>query len=312
MKVVSQTMKLSLFSVRLLALSLGYFATQPMIYGAEISHVLMDEVVFEGQIEPGDCLKFRNFMSKQGAHRIYLASPGGNLREAMEIGRLVRALKLETIVPGKWTTDDINRKWAEARNLKAYKHNYMCASACFFIFAAGISREFDGDDPILGIHRPYLSEDDLRKLNYDQALRAGRETKTTVEAYLREMSVPSKYSDRLFSISPGAIQWISTDEFEADFHGIIPELKDWVSAQGKAKLQEVLDDRKDIERDIGMPHATSNKAFLDAYIKRLSEPVTRDAEILNSLANDAWSRMFDVLRVIEPPEKARSFCSGSN
>ncbi len=287
---------------------------QPMTYGAEIGRgLLMDEVVFEGQIEPGDCLKFRYFMSKQGAHRIYLASPGGNLREAMEIGWLVRALKLETIVPGKWTTADINRRWAEARHMKDFEHNYMCASACFFIFAAGISREVNGLDPILGIHRPYLSEDDLRKLNYDQALRAGQETKTTVEAYLREMSVPSKYSDKLFSIPSDAIQWISTDEFEADFQGIIPELKDWVSAQGKAKLQEVLDARKDFERDVAFARAhASYKTFYDEYVKRLSDPVTRDAEILNNLANDAWSWMFDVLSVVEPPEKARSFCSGSN
>lgn len=312
------------FSVRLPVVLLGCFALQPMLYGAEVSHSLIDEVVMEGPIEPGDCEKLKIFISKQGAHRIYLASPGGNLREAMEIGRLVRTLKLQTIVPGRWgSNEDINRRWAKAHNLKNFEKNYMCASACFFVFVAGIAKDTNGFDPILGIHRPYLSDNDLRGLSYDQALRAGRDTRTKVEAYLKEMSVPAKYSDKLFSIPAEATQWISTDDFEADLQGIIPELKEWVNAKGKAKLKELIEQRKamddDNDADVAPQYKEryaviqrNNKDFTDKYIKRMSEPVTRDAEILNNLADDAWNRMFDVGRVLEPPEKYPSLCGGSN
>ena len=52
-------------------------------------------VVFEGKIEAGDFDKFKSFILN-GANpvEIYLASPGGDLAEAMKIGILVRNLKV--------------------------------------------------------------------------------------------------------------------------------------------------------------------------------------------------------------------------
>src|SRR5262245_38176929 len=75
------------------------------------------EVVIEGRIESGDCSKLGNFLAKEGARRVYLASPGGNLFEAIEIGRLVRALKMETTVPGQ-LADDLRAKRAAQHRLK--------------------------------------------------------------------------------------------------------------------------------------------------------------------------------------------------
>ena len=58
----------------------------------------------------------------------------------MKIGRLVRALKLETIAPVRITSDAHRRLITETFGLKIAKANYMCASACFFVFVAGIKR----------------------------------------------------------------------------------------------------------------------------------------------------------------------------
>jgi hypothetical protein len=56
-------------------------------------------VVIEGSIQNGDCEKLLSVVRKLSPKAVYLASPGGNMHEAMRIVRLVRALKMATIVP---------------------------------------------------------------------------------------------------------------------------------------------------------------------------------------------------------------------
>jgi hypothetical protein len=187
----------------------------------------------EGKIEAGDFDKFKNFiLNGDNAVEIYLASPGGDLAEAMRIGVLVRLLKLSTVIPSKSLTNQ-NRELAVARlNLKDPKADYMCASACFFVFVSGIHRRSDELGPaILGIHRPSLSTASLQRLNFDQAAAADNRTRTAVENYLKVMDVPAKYAENMYSVPKGKIQWIRNDEFAADFGGFIPELRDWVDAR---------------------------------------------------------------------------------
>ena len=197
--------------------------------------------VLEGKIEAGDFEKFANFILKgHNAVEIYLASTGGDLAEAMKIGLLVRILKLSTVVPSKALTNQNRDLAAARRGLKDPKHNYMCASACFFVFVAGIHRSSDDLGPaILGIHRPYLSEKDLKRLNRDQATVADKRTRTTVENYLKGMDVPAKYAENMYSVPKGRIRWIRNDEFGGDFGGFIPDLRDWVNAR--------CDNRTDVE-----------------------------------------------------------------
>jgi hypothetical protein len=52
-------------------------------------------------------------------------------------------------------------------------------------------------------------------------------TRAIVESYLREMGVPAKYADEMFSESKDSIRWISHEEVRADFDGFITELRDW-------------------------------------------------------------------------------------
>ena len=158
---------------------------------------------------------------------IYLASPGGNLLEAMKIGHLVRALSLETHVPSD--IPSLHRK-EYLSILSDPQADFMCASACFFIFVAGISRERDIYDPILGIHRPYLSDDELRKLGAREAMASGAEIRTVVEGYLKEMGVGSKYVDLMFSTPKDQVRFVDDDSFKTDFEGNIPQLEDWLDA----------------------------------------------------------------------------------
>ncbi len=181
--------------------------------------------VLEGKIEAGDFEKFKNFIfNGEKTTEIYLASPGGDLNEAMKIGLLVRALKLWTVVPSKALTNQKHDLAVARRDLKDPKTDYMCASACFFIFVAGIHRSSDDLGPaILGIHRPFLAANDLSRLNIDQTTAADDRARTTVENYLKQMGVPSKYAENMYSVPKNKIQWIRYDEFQADFSGFISE-----------------------------------------------------------------------------------------
>jgi hypothetical protein len=69
------------------------------------------------------------------------------------------------------------------------------------------------------------------RLSANQAMESSTQIRTIVETYLREMSVPSKYADLMFSNSGDQIYWINEADFKADFSGIIPELKDWMNAK---------------------------------------------------------------------------------
>jgi hypothetical protein len=105
----------------------------------------------------------------------------------------------------------------------------MCASACFFVFVAGIHRSSDEQGPaILGIHRPFLADSELKGV--DQAAAENR-TRTTVESYLQAMNVPAKYAEDMYSVPKRMTQWIRNDEFESDLAGFIPELRGWVNAK---------------------------------------------------------------------------------
>ena len=194
----------------------------------------------EGKIEKGDYEKLLSIARQIGADFnphfkaiLHLYSPGGDVTEAMRMGRLVRALRWTTTVPD---TNGKKREYADSSKVKKIDpDNFMCASACFFIFVAGAQRstkQYGYVAPlILGIHRPYLSDADLKSISSTDAMASANSTRTVVESYLKEMSVPAKYADLMFSVPKDQIQWLNPSDVNADLVGFIPELKDWIDAR---------------------------------------------------------------------------------
>jgi len=183
-------------------------------------------VVLEGVIEPGDFERFKNIVVDSGHVReIYLASPGGNLAEALKIGLLVRHLNLSTVVPSKQLTH-YDRTVALARHGLKDNKDYTCASACFFIFVAGVYRRTDDHGaPILGLHTPTLLASAAAKLAPEQANLAIDRTRKLIGDYFSAMGVPAKYTEEINSVPKTRMRWIRNDEFQSDFAGFIPELR---------------------------------------------------------------------------------------
>jgi hypothetical protein len=291
----------ALVSGAMFAISASMLAPLHKLHAAQIRRGANDEIVLEGKIERGDCQKMLTALREQ-SRRIYLASPGGNLFEAMEIGRLIRMLKMETVIPGR-LADGLQRKRAAYHNLQRYPQDYTCASACFFAFVGGISRMSDLGRPILGIHRPFLSEMDLQKLSPDEAMSDGYTTRKIVDSYLKEMSVPQSYSERMFSVSPDQVEWISEDEFQKDFEGVIPELRGWMTAKANSEIE------KNSQTLSKNTLSEAQRAFFDSDNQRLSDPVQRDIEILNGISSEAWIRVYGAW---DSSELQRKLCRNAN
>ena len=163
------------------AIILGALAPALMI-GAKPSNALEDlkvyrgVLVLEGKIVRGDYDKLRSFLGTKSnfdkiSSGVFLASPGGNIAEAMKIGRLIRALRLSTDAPSGRPSG--NPRFGESlikpRHLTHPKTNYLCASACFFVYVAGVYRNPNWVGR-MGIHRPHRSKENVKILGVNDDL----------------------------------------------------------------------------------------------------------------------------------------------
>ena len=202
----------------------------------------------EGKLEIGDYAKIKAFLESNKPTQLYLASPGGNLGEAMSIGLMIRTLNLSTIVPGKPLTSEARELALTQHGMTNSKENYSCASACFFIFVAGVHRSSDKIGPaLLGIHHPFVPGKDVVALMKNNAINAEGDLEKTIGKYLSIMDVPEKYLENMFSTPKGKILWIRNDEFEEDFDGFIPRLKQWAQSQCHSELAK---NKNDCERSV--------------------------------------------------------------
>ena len=168
-------------------------------------------ITIEGSIAPGDYQKLVDVaLSSGGAHTLWLASPGGNLSEALRMGRLIRSLGFEVRVP-----------FSKAEPVVILKNpaNNTCSSSCFLLYAAGVSRR----GSVLGIHRPSLPADEYFSLGLDGAVAAHRVIDRAVAGYLEEMGVPSKYTSVMLSTNASEMVWLSSEDIRNDLDGVIAE-----------------------------------------------------------------------------------------
>jgi hypothetical protein len=251
--------------------------TLASLVGASSARALEDVKVFrgvlvlEGKIEAGDFDKVRSFLgNKANFERInggvFAASPGGNLVEAIKIGRLIRALRLSTEAPSGPPTEA--RRFSQPviapNNLVNPRINYQCSSACFFIYVSGVYRSL-GWVGRLGIHRPTQLESETNKLDVEQATNLAWRVRGFVKKYLDDMNVPDKYVDLMYSVPPNEVRWISQSEFESDIEGFVPDAKRWLST--KCNLQtkdEAAETRKCwMASKVQLSNEAWNKVFSD-------------------------------------------------
>lgn len=161
---------------------------------------------FEGEIVPGDGEKIRNAMLAYApsVSRIFLYSKGGDVVEAMKIGRLIRRLRFAT------ETGNYDPVAGKSFCLVKPEHSdtCICASACFLAFAGGAYRYGN----YLLLHRPFLTNEAAANLSDVRQEEAQKSVMLSVRKYLEEMEVPSYYAEAMMARSSQDAYLVTADD----------------------------------------------------------------------------------------------------
>jgi len=225
-------------------------------------------LVLEGRIEPGDYATFRNFLADPSNFdkmngQIFLASPGGNVFAALQIGYLIRRLRLSTDVPSRPPpkTRSSGSEIIRPPDL-TNSRNYLCTSACFLLYVAGIYREFVWAGR-LGLHSPRLESKPIGATEHDiDNLTAQMRDK--LREFFERMNVPKKYLDLMYSVPASEVRWITQAELNTDLKGYVPDIR------------AVLDERCKLGRE------TEESVETQKCV----------SQIKTELRNEAWKKIF--------------------
>jgi len=145
---------------------------------------------------------------KLAGNTLWLASDGGDIDAAMDIGRILRNAGIFTFV-GK--TD-------------------RCASACVFAFMGGERRSVAGQ---LGIHRPFFPY----TRDYPDRLARFRNLQRTLKAYVEEMDFPTSLYEAVMLVPPESMKFLAPAELKSFYlEGISPSSEDRADAAAARRL----------------------------------------------------------------------------
>jgi hypothetical protein len=266
-----------------------------LVFGVKSSGALEELKVFrgflilEGHIVSGDYKKVRDFLGEKANFEkitggVFLASPGGNVTESLKIGRLIRSLRLSTDAPSGPRTGipRFGESLITPNQLVNAKADYGCASACFFIYVAGVYRHLNWTGR-LGYHRPIELESEANKLDVEQALNHTWRVRQLIQKFLADMNVPDKYIDLIYSVPFSQVHWVTQAEFDSDLQGLVPEAKEWVS--GKCTNSGGQNTQK-----VGKPSLVANTKI--SVGDNQTEELRCWTQLKTELSHEAWNKMF--------------------
>lgn len=295
-------------------------------------------VTLDGPIEQGDAERFRTIMQvailTPGIDRLVVSldSPGGNVGEAIEIGRIVRTTLAETWTASTTVWPGGVKGEVEHLRIEGHKQAFAdlgeplpalskCWSACTIIFYSGVERGvFDNRDsrtndvsrtdfyPTIGVHRPSYSPEEYSQLSPTEAQNAYERMLNAMADALAGFGAPDEFISRTMATPSREIDLIPSDEMERLAADTAPFFDDWLAARC-GRDTDVLSDHE--EREIYGRYrkvwATRLAMETSAEILAWDEDVAlveefglmdamRAKEISGKVDN--WSRMVDLCKEI--------------
>ena len=179
-------------SIQSKALEISYIKQEPF----EGTSSPNEGLLLKGEIVPGDYDRLIDIV-KKSPERFYastgliLASPGGDISEALKIADFVK----KTYSP-VWVGE-----WAGP-----------CISACFLIYSSASKRE--AGTGTIGVHRPYVNPTRLTTLSILESEASQKRLMRAARAYLVEHDVPTNIIDKMFQSSSLEVYWLSRNELD--------------------------------------------------------------------------------------------------
>ncbi len=174
----------------------------------------------EGTITPGTAATFAKVVAALGGRRlpVLISSHGGSLRDALEMGALIRAKGLAVAVARTLISNCPPRARAcDGARGQAIVGGAACASACPLVLAGGVTRLI-GPAPLVGVHQitTVMKETEgVEGLTRTVKLYEQDWVDKTVETYLTTMGVTDPVMSLLRKTSAASIRWLSVDEIKA-------------------------------------------------------------------------------------------------
>lgn len=135
-------------------------------------------IAISGRIEEQDAAYFAQVAGSSKADTIILDSPGGSVNSALEIGRLIRARGMSTVVTGSG----------------------YCVSACGLIWVAGARRLLTSDARV-GFHATFTTRDSMRMESGVGNALIGR--------YLTQLNLPERAVVFATTAGPEKLNWLN-------------------------------------------------------------------------------------------------------
>lgn len=153
--------------------------------------------IMEGSIEPGDSEWLSGKLSEMAdvsglsgrIGYVYLNSTGGDVYEAMRLGRIFREHKIQAIVA----------------------KDGHCYSACVLVLAGAVARLSPGE---VGVHSFYSEGMKLSGFDYKNEDEKYEKVRSDVRGYLDEMRITSVVLDEMVNTPPSTLHVLSMDEKE--------------------------------------------------------------------------------------------------
>lgn len=220
-----------------------------------------------GPIQAGDLARLRALAARalaEGSNDLvlHLNSQGGDVDEAIKIGRWVRQMMAATFAygsyfsaPGTPEGDEMARLAKEFPQVRfsavpvqrgqplPESRIIRCYSACVLIFYGGVNRHvsdnLDARDsrknprklPVIGLHRPYLDKDQFANFSPTEAQSRYAKLESEVRSYLIEMGAPASVADRMLRNASNQLDLVAAEEFESMFQQMEPFLEEWLLAR---------------------------------------------------------------------------------
>ena len=197
-----------------------------------------------GKIERGDYDKVHDLIEQNYPFiwGFYLRSEGGDVEEAMKIGRLFRKLLLKAIAPSKlmgMTMMMFPEKADCPEGASESETSCICASACSLIWFGAVERQGR-----VAVHRPSTTSEIFRNATAATAQKLYQDELASISSYLDEMEIQRSVEEILLSTESSKIRWIeekglersrSFAEWEDANCGILTEEESAAKAQLEAR-----------------------------------------------------------------------------